>query len=66
VRPRVFLRDLATVVTSQYLTRAIVVARGIIAAAVLRPAGYGVWNALNLIFEYGSYAGLGSIQGLDL
>jgi O-antigen/teichoic acid export membrane protein len=58
--------DSLAVAGSQYLTRGMVVARGIVAAAVLTPRGYGAWNALNLIFDYGTYAGAGAIQGLDL
>ena len=54
-RPR-FARDAATVLSSQYFTRAILVARGLAAAALLGPARYGAWNALSLILEYGSYA----------
>lgn len=43
-----------------------VLARGVAAAAALGPAGFGAWNALNLILDYGAYASLGAIQGLDL
>jgi O-antigen/teichoic acid export membrane protein len=41
-------------------------ARGWAAAAALGPHGYGLWNTLNLVFDYGSYASIGAIQGLDL
>ena len=61
-----FLPDAAAVASSQYLARAVVMARGLVAAAALGPFGYGGWNALNLIFDYGSYAAVGAIQGLDL
>src|SRR6185295_4788707 len=40
--------------------------RGLVAASALGPAGYGSWNALNLVLDYGTYASLGSLQGLDL
>jgi len=43
-----------------------VLARGVAAAAALGPAGFGAWNALNLILDYGAYASLGAVQGLDL
>jgi O-antigen/teichoic acid export membrane protein len=66
-RPRHgFLRASAGIAASQYLARAVMLARGAVAAAVLGPYGYGIWNALNLIFDYGSYASLGAIQGLDV
>lgn len=61
-----FVRDTLAVGSSQILTRIMVVARGLIAAAALGPTRYGGWNALSLIFEYGGYAGLGAVQGQDL
>ena len=51
---------------SQYLSRAVILARGLVAAAALGPAGFGAWNALVLILDYGSYASLGALYGLDL
>ena len=63
---RVFIRDSAGLAASQYVARAILLARGVAAAAALGPAGFGAWNALNLILDYGAYASLGAIQGLDL
>jgi O-antigen/teichoic acid export membrane protein len=66
VAPRAFVRDSLGVAASQYLARAILVLRGLAAAAALGPFGYGAWNALNLIFDYGGYAAAGAIQGLDL
>lgn len=66
LHPRKFVRDLAGVVVSQYLARAAVLARGVVTAAVFGPAGYGAWNALNLIIDYGSYASAGALQGLEL
>ena len=51
---------------SQYLSRAMLLARGLVAAAALGPAGFGAWNALVLILDYGSYASLGALYGLDL
>jgi len=66
VHPRKFVRDSAGIALSQYLARAMMLARGWAAAVALGPGGFGHWNALNLIFDYGSYASLGSLQGLDL
>jgi O-antigen/teichoic acid export membrane protein len=43
-----------------------VLARGWAAAVALGPGGFGAWSALGLIFDYGSYASLGALQGLDL
>ena len=51
---------------SQYLARAVLLARGLLAAAALGPAGFGAWNALVLILDYGNYASLGALYGLDL
>jgi O-antigen/teichoic acid export membrane protein len=61
-----FLRHSAGLAASQYVARAVLLARGLIAAASLGPAGFGAWNALNLILDYGQYASLGALQGLDL
>lgn len=66
MKPRAFLRDSIAVAASSYFARAVLIARGIVAAAALGPHGYGGWNALNLIYDYGYYASLGSLQGLDL
>jgi O-antigen/teichoic acid export membrane protein len=63
---RRFLIDTLGMAASQYLTRGILLVRGLTAAASLGPHGYGGWNALNLILDYGQYAGLGTFQGLDL
>src|SRR5438552_12378055 len=43
-----------------------VLMRGVAAAAALGRAGLGARNALNLILDYGAYASVGAIQGLDL
>jgi O-antigen/teichoic acid export membrane protein len=63
---RRFVRESLGVALSQYLARAVIVLRGLASAAALGPHGYGGWNALNLIFDYGSYSSLGALQGLDL
>jgi O-antigen/teichoic acid export membrane protein len=63
---RAFLEDALGVVLSQYLARVVVLARGLVAAVALGPGGFGAWNALNLILDYGAYASLGAFQGLDL
>ena len=38
----------------------------VLAVVALGPAGFGAWNALNLILDYGGYASGGALQGLDL
>jgi len=66
VSARAFIRASLGVALSQYLSRAVMLARGLIAAAALGPAGFGAWNALNLILDYGVYSSLGALYGLDL
>lgn len=66
MHPRKFVRDSIGLALSQYLARAVLIGRGLVAAGALGPGGYGAWNALNLVLDYGSYASLGAIQGLDL
>lgn len=61
-----FVRDSLGVAASQYLARGVVLARGVAAAAALGPAGFGAWNALSLVLDYGGYASAGSLQGLEL
>ncbi len=63
---RRFVRDMLGLAASQYVSRAMLLARGVVAAATLGPAGFGSWNALNLILDYSAYAPCGALQGLDL
>ena len=65
-RGSTFVRNSAAIALGQYAARGMVLARGWAAAVALGPSGFGVWNALNLIYDYGSYATLGALQGLDL
>ncbi len=60
-----FLRDLVAFAASQYMARVLLTVRGLIAARLLGPAGYGSWNAIMLILDYGTHAPLGTYQGLD-
>jgi O-antigen/teichoic acid export membrane protein len=64
--PRQLVRDSLGVALTSYLARAVVLARGVVAAAVLGPRGYGGWNALNLVLDYSADAPAGALQGLDL
>ncbi len=63
---RRFVRDTLGLAVSQYVARGMLLARGVLAAVALGPAGFGQWNALNLILDYGGYASGGALQGLDL
>lgn len=63
---RRFVGDTLGLAASQYLARAVLLARGVVAAVALGPAGFGAWNALNLILDYGTFASAGVLQGLDL
>lgn len=65
MHPRKFVRDAIGFASSQYVVRFLATLRGLIAARVLGPAGYGAWNALMLVVDYGLYAPLGTFQGLD-
>lgn len=66
MKPSRFVRESLGFALSLYLARVVMLGRGLAAAAALGPAGFGGWNALNLIFDYGSYASAGAFQGLDL
>ena len=66
MHPRKFVRDWLGLALSNYLARGMLLLRGVMAAAALGPGGYGSWNALNLILDYGGYAPAGALEGLDL
>jgi len=61
-----FTRDSLGLAVTQYLVRAMSMARGFVAAKLLDPMGFGAWNALQLMMDYGALAPLGTQQGLDL
>jgi len=63
---RRFVGDTLGLAASQYAARAVLLARGVVSAVALGPAGFGAWNALNLILDYGTFASAGVLQGLDL
>jgi O-antigen/teichoic acid export membrane protein len=62
---RKFIRDSLGFAISQYLVRFLITLRGLVAARMLGPGGYGVWNALLLIMDYGAYAPAGTFSGMD-
>ena len=65
MHPRKFIRDSLGFAAAQYVTRALLVLRGVLAARWLGPLAYGAWNALQLVMEYGAFSPLGTQQGLD-
>jgi len=62
---RKFIRDSLGFAISQYLVRFLTTLRGLIAARMLGPGGYGAWSAIMLIMDYGAYAPAGTFSGLD-
>src|SRR5512143_734931 len=60
-----FTRDSLGLAFTQYLVRAMSMARGFVAAKLLDPMSFGAWNALQLMMDYGALAPLGTQQGLD-
>ena len=62
---RSMVRDSAGYALAQFLVRAVMIVRTMLAARWLGPAPMGAWNALQLLMDYGSLAPLGTQQGLD-
>ena len=65
MHPRKFVRDSIGFVASQYVIRALLIVRGVVGMRLLGPLGYGAWNAIQLMMDYGGLATLGTQQGLD-
>jgi O-antigen/teichoic acid export membrane protein len=65
VHPRKFVRDSIGFAFSQYILRATLMLRGLIAARLLGPSSYGAWMALQIMMDYGPVASFGTQQGLD-
>ena len=63
--PKKFLRDSFGYAFSQYVVRAVLMLRGLIAARLLGPGGYGAWNAIQILMDWGVSAPLGTHMGLD-
>ena len=63
---RKFVRDAVGYASTQYVVRFLTTVRGFVAARMLGPAGYGAWNGLMLLLEYGIYAPLGTYSALDV
>jgi O-antigen/teichoic acid export membrane protein len=62
---RKFIRDSLGFAVSQYLVRFLTTLRGLVAARLLGPAGYGDWNAILLLMDYGTNAHSCTLAGLD-
>ncbi|HTO92075.1 MAG TPA: lipopolysaccharide biosynthesis protein [Candidatus Sulfotelmatobacter sp.] len=65
MHPRKLVRDSIGYATSQFIVRAAMIVRTVLAARWLGPQAYGAWNALQLMMDYGTLAPLGTQQGLD-
>ena len=66
MHPRKFIRDSLGFAATQYVIRALLMARAIVAARLLGPLPYGAWNALQLVMDYGAtLPPMGTQQGLD-
>lgn len=65
MHPRKFIRDSLGFAAAQYLSRVLIMARGVIAARLLGPILYGSWSAIQLLMDYGTLAPLGTQSGLD-
>jgi len=63
--PRRLVRDSLGFAAAQFVVRAAIIARTIVAARLLGPHVFGAWNALQLVMDYGALAPLGTQQGLD-
>ena len=63
--PRKFVRDSFGFAFSQYVVRATLMARTLLAARLLGPEAMGAWNAIQLVLDNGSLMLFGTQQGLD-
>src|SRR5215831_14146718 len=65
MHPRKLVRDSIGYASSQFVMRAAMIVRTVMAARWLGPQAYGAWNALQLMMDYGALSPLGTQQGLD-
>ena len=66
MHPRNFVRDTLGFAATQYIIRALLVVRMVVAARLLGPLSYGAWNALQLLMDYGTtLPPMGTQHGLD-
>ena len=59
------IRDASFFSGSTYLSQAMFFIRGFLNARILGPGLYGLWSALNIILNYGSYMHLGSLNAMN-
>lgn len=57
--PQRFLRDLSLQTTGNYLSTALLLARGVVLARLLGPASLGIYATVGIVIAYSSYADLG-------
>lgn len=65
MHPRKFIRDTMGFAFAQYVVRATLMLRGVVAARLIGPEAFGAWSALQMMMEYGTLPLLGTQQGLD-
>ena len=65
MHPRKFIRDSMGFAFAQYVVRAALMLRGLVAARLIGPEAFGAWSALQMMMEYGTLPLLGTQQGLD-
>ena len=65
MHPRKFIRDSMNFAFAQYIVRATLMLRGVLAARLIGPEAFGAWSALQMMMDYGTLPLLGTQQGLD-
>ena len=63
--PRKMVRDSIGFALAQFVVRAVMIVRTVLAARWLGPAPMGAWNAIQLLMDYGMLAPFGTQHGLD-
>lgn len=63
--PRKFVRDSVGIAFAQYVVRATLMLRTLLAARLLGPEALGAWNAIQLVIDNGGMFLFGTQQGLD-
>lgn len=66
--PERFLRDLSLQTTGNYLSTALLLARGLLLARLLGPASLGVYATVGIVIAYAAYAdlGMGRVQSREI
>jgi len=63
--PRTLIRDSVGIAFAQYVVRATLMLRTLLAARLLGPEPLGAWNAIQLVLDNGGMLLFGTQQGLD-